>query len=149
METLLEQLVSAVETLVPEFMRDPIDHANSQGHAAFCLIGPDGEVSGRIYGPDKGRGRAVFAIAQRKVTQVWQTGYATGQFETLVYAGKLDEGQFGVMKPDLIGWMGGVAVRQPDGRKIAAAFSGFRGEKDVEILHRAVAAVPGLTVVTH
>ncbi|HEX9782195.1 MAG TPA: hypothetical protein VGA56_05600 [Opitutaceae bacterium] len=111
-------------------------------NAFVCVIDTDG----RIFGEDKARGRWCFGIATRKVTQVWQTGYATGRFEELVYAGKLDERKFGLSRPDLIGWQGGVPLRRPDGAPVAAAFSGMRGEKDVEIIERAEAVV-GLTVV--
>jgi hypothetical protein len=76
---------------------------------------------------------------------VWRTGYYTGRFEELVYAGKLDEGTFGLQRPDLIGWEGGVPLLAADGRLIATAFSGFRGVKDVEILERAAKAI-GLRV---
>ena len=77
----------------------------------------------------------------RKVLQVWRTGHYTGRFEELVYAGKLDESAFGVQRPDFIGWEGGVPLLAPDGRLVAAAFSGFRGVKDIEILERAAVAV--------
>jgi hypothetical protein len=63
-----------------------------------------------------------------------------------VFAGKLDESQFGLSRPDFIGWQGGVALETDDGTLVAAAFSGFRGEKDVEIVERAAAKVPGLRV---
>jgi hypothetical protein len=41
----------------------------------------------------------------------------------------------------LIGWQGGIPLYTPDGALVAAAFSGFRGIKDVEILQRAAALV--------
>ena len=56
------------------------------------------------------------------------------------------DGPFGIMRPDFIGWEGGVAIHGPDGTLFAAAFSGFRGEKDVEIVVRAAAKIPGLRV---
>ncbi len=61
-----------------------------------------------------------------------------------MYAGKLDEGVFGVNRPDFIGWQGGVALEGADGSLLAAAFSGFRGIKDIEIIVRAAASVAGL-----
>ena len=82
----------------------------------------------------------------RKVIQVWSTGYATGRFEELVYGGQLDDSVFGINRPDFIGWPGGVPLLLPDGTLIAAAFSGFRGKKDVEIIERAAATIPGLRV---
>ncbi|MFT3829459.1 MAG: hypothetical protein QM691_07090 [Opitutaceae bacterium] len=144
---LAQQLVDAVAKLVPEYLREPIDREMSaNGNVAFCVILPDGGFVGRIFGDDAGKGRWVFGIASRKVIQVRTTGYATGRFEELVYAKQLDDGPFGIMRPDFIGWEGGVPLLGPDGRLFAAAFSGFRGEKDVEIVVRAAALVPGLRV---
>lgn len=145
--TLTEQLVAEVAKLMPEYLQDPIDaNMSGNGNAAFCVIAPDGNFIGRIFGDDAGKGRWVFGIAARKVNQVRTTGYATGRFEELVYAKKLDDGPFGIMRPDFIGWEGGVALFGPDGKLFSAAFSGFRGEKDVEIVVRAAAKVPGLRV---
>jgi uncharacterized protein GlcG (DUF336 family) len=140
------QLIDEVARLFPLFMEDPIDREHSQGTAAVAVIEPCGRIHGQIFGNDKGRGRVSFGIATRKLIQVWCTGYATGHFEELVYAGKLNEGQFGVNRPDFIGWEGGVPLELNDGSLLAAAFSGFRGIKDIEILVRAAAAVPGLRV---
>lgn len=144
---LARRLLDEVAKLIPEYLQDPVDREMSGGgNAAFCVIAPDGEILGRIFGNDPGKGRWVFGIASRKVSQVRTTGYATGRFEELVYAGKLDDGPFGIMRPDFIGWQGGVPLVGPEGRLFAAAFSGFRGEKDVEIVVRAAAKVPGLRV---
>jgi glc operon protein GlcG len=144
---LAEQLVDEVAKLIPEYLQDPIDREMSgNGNVAVSVIAPDGRFVGRIFGSDRAKGRWVFGIASRKVNQVRTTGYATGRFEELVYAKKLDDGPFGIMRPDFIGWEGGVALYGPDGQMYAAAFSGFRGEKDVEIVVRAAAKVPGLRV---
>lgn len=144
---LAQQLVDEVARLVPEFLLDPVDREwSANGNAAVCVIAPDGQFVGRIFGDDPGKGRWVFGIAARKVNQVRTTGYSTGRFEELVYAGKLDDAPFGIMRPDFIGWEGGVALVGPEGAPYAAAFSGFRGEKDLEIVVRAAAAVPGLQV---
>jgi hypothetical protein len=118
----------------------------SRGNAAVCVIDPAGRVFGRMFGEDQAKRRWCFGIVNRKVIQVWSTGYATGRFEELVYAGKLDEGKFGLSRPDFIGWEGGVALQLADGSLMAAAFSGFRGVKDVEIVERAAANVPGVSV---
>lgn len=144
---LAQQLVDEVARLVPEYLADPIDRDMSgNGNVAVTVIAPDGRFVGRIFGTDMAKGRWVFGIAARKVNQVRTTGYATGRFEELVYAKKLDDGPFGIMRPDFIGWEGGLALHGPDGSLFSAAFSGFRGEKDLEILVRAAAKVPGLRV---
>ncbi len=143
-----EKLVEEIAKLVPEFLLDPIDMNVSLGNAAFCVIDEKGVVRGRIVGSDKNRGRFCFGIANRKVAQVWITGYATGRFEELVYSGQIDDKPYGIIRPDFIGWKGGVPLLLEDGSLIAAAFSGFRGEKDVEIIERAAAKIPGLSVKT-
>jgi glc operon protein GlcG len=139
-------LAEEVGRLLPEFLRDPIDAKMGASGSAVVVIDQCGRIHGRIFGEDKVRGRWCFGIATRKAGQVWQTGYATGRFEELVYAGRLDESTFGLQRPDLIGWLGGVPLRRPDGLPVAAAFSGFRGESDVAIIERAAANI-GLTVV--
>ena len=149
MKTPGERLVDEVERLIPQFLEDPIDREQSKGNAAVLVIEPSGRTHGRIFGTDPDKGRWCFGIASRKVIQVWRTGYATGEFEERVYAGKLQEGAFGVNRPDFIGWQGGVALEDSGGVILAAAFSGFRGVKDVEIIATAAAAVPGLRVRRH
>ncbi len=142
---LAQQLVDEVVKLVPEYLGDPIDRDMSgNGNVAVAVIAPDGRFVGRILGSDMAKGRWVFGIAALKVNQVRATGYATGRFEELVFAKKLDDGPFGIMRKDFIGWEGGLAIYGPDDKLFSAAFSGFRGEKDFEILVRAAAKVPGL-----
>ncbi len=139
-------IVEAVTRLVPSFLEDPTDREMSKGNGAVCVIDPAGRIYGRIFGDDKAKGRWCFGIVNRKVIQVWSTGYATGRFEELVYAGKLDEGKFGVNRPDFIGWQGGVPLLLADGSLMAAAFSGFRGISDIAIIERAASHVPGVSV---
>jgi uncharacterized protein GlcG (DUF336 family) len=142
-----EQHVEEVARLLPEFLQDPIDaQMSAGGNAVFVVIDEKGLVRGRIFGTDKAKTRWSFGIAHRKAIQVWSTGYATGRFEELVYGGQLDESRFGINRPDFIGWPGGVPLLLPDGSLIAAAFSGFRGKKDVEIVERAAASIPVLRV---
>lgn len=141
-----ELLVQEVERLFPEYLRDPIDREMSKGNAVVLVIEPGGRTHGRVFGEDQAKGHWCFGIATRKLTQVWRTGYATGEFEKRVWEGKLDEGKFGINRPDFIGWEGGVPFESAGGEFMAGAFSGFRGIKDVEILSRAIAAVPGWKV---
>jgi glc operon protein GlcG len=145
-ESYSEKLVAEVIRIFPSFMKDPIDWEMSKGNAAVAVIEPDGTIRGHIFGEDRAKGRWCFGIVNRKVIQVWSTGYATGRFEELVYAGKLDEGKFGVNRPDFIGWEGGVPLLTPEGKLIAAAFSGVRGVNDIAIIEQAAALVPGLRV---
>jgi glc operon protein GlcG len=134
-------LIERVIGLYPEYLQDPLDRDRNGGNAAAFALGPDGAIHGHSFGDDPALRQKVYLIGSRKLLQVWRTGHATGTFEELVYAGKLDETAFGLQRPDLIGWQGGIPLYTPDGALIAAAFSGFRGIKDVEILQRAAALV--------
>lgn len=140
-----ERLIAEVIRLYPSYITDPIDVQWNHGNAAVLVLEPDGTLAGHVFGDDKDIGQQCFKVGVRKMLQVWRTGYLTGRFEELVYAGKLNENQFGVQRPDFIGWEGGVPILTPDGGIIAAAFSGFRGIKDIEILERAAQSI-GLTV---
>ena len=144
-DSLAVQLISHVIRLYPSYITDPLDVQWNHGNGAAVVIEPDGSFHGHIFGDNKELGQKCFQVGMRKVLQVWRTGHFTGRFEELVYSGKLDENAFGVQRPDFIGWEGGVPLLAPDGRLMAAAFSGFRGVKDIEILERAAAAV-GLRV---
>jgi uncharacterized protein GlcG (DUF336 family) len=142
-----EQLVQEIIALQPTILTDAVEHNHSGGGNAACLlIDPVGGVHGRIFGDDKTRGRNCLAIATKKALQVWATGVATGRFEELVYSKQLSEGSFGLSRPELIGWLGGVPLTFADGSLLAAAFSGYRGETDVDVIVRAATRVAGLTV---
>lgn len=139
-------LTAEVIRLYPDYARNPEDIRWNKGNAVFLCLGPDGEVRGHVFGDSREIQHKCHQIAERKLLQVWRTGYHTGRFEELVFAGKLDEGTFGLQRPDFIGWEGGVPLRTADGRLVAAAFSGFRGVMDIEIIERAAAAA-GLAIV--
>jgi uncharacterized protein GlcG (DUF336 family) len=87
------------------------------------------------------RQRDTAGTAWKKASQVWLTWIATGEYERKVYNGEVEWWRFGVMKPDLIGWEGGLPVRSSDGSLVSLGFSGFRGETDVAILKEALAAI--------
>jgi hypothetical protein len=140
-ESYPEKLIAEVIRLFPEYLKDPLDGERSGGNAAALALGPDGIVRGHVFGSDRERGQRVYLIASRKLMQVWRTGYPTGRFEELIFAGKLDESKFVIQRPDFIGWLGGVPLLTPEGEAVTAAFSGFRGFKDVEIIERAAQAV--------
>jgi glc operon protein GlcG len=133
-ETLSERIIAQVKRQYPHYITDPLDTQWNRGNAAAVVLEPDGAFHGQIFGDDKDIGQKCYQIAARKVLQVWRTGYHTGRFEELVYAGKLDEGAFGIQRPDFIGWEGGVPILAPDGRLVAAAFSGFRGIRTLKFL---------------
>jgi hypothetical protein len=142
----IESFIAAVEGLLPGFLADPADKAISDGNVALMIIDEGGRIYGRVFGSDRVRQRGSCRIAWQKVTQVWLTNIATGRFEELVYSKQLDPSPFGIMNPDFIGWEGGLPATLADGTRLALAFSGMRGENDCEILRRAAAQVPGISV---
>jgi hypothetical protein len=132
-----------VEKLVSEFRKDKIDFGVNEGNAAVFVMGPDGEVFGRTFGTDRPKCRDTATTAWKKVSQVWLTRIATGEYEKKVYNGDVAWYSFGIMKPDLIGWEGGIPGILSDGTEVALGFSGFRGEKDAELLEKALQMVGG------
>ena len=138
---LISEIISAVEKLVPEYLGNKADRRLNDGNSALCIIDAAGEVHGRMFGRDKIRQRQCFRVAWTKASQVWITGLKTGEFERLVYAGKLDDSQFGIIRPDFIGWEGGQPIAIDGQISISAGFSGFRGKSDLEIVERAVKSV--------
>ena len=140
---LIQAIVEAVEKRIPEYLAIEADRKNNEGNCALCIVDDAGGVHGKMFGADPIRKRNLFRIAWTKASQVWITGYKTGEFEKLVYAGKLDEHQYGLNKPDLIGWDGGQPVGVDAQTKLSVGFSGFRGSSDLEIVQKAVADVTG------
>ena len=132
------KLIAAIESLVPEYLADPADMKNSQGDWAVCIIDENNNVFGKLSGNNKIAARQFYKIAWTKASQVWITGYKTGEFEKLVYSGQIDERQFGIIRPDYLGWEGGQPVELKDGTKLSIGFSGFRGTSDLEIVVRAI-----------
>ena len=139
MEEILK-LIAAVEKLIPEYMADPVDRNITDGSLAICIIDEDNNVVGKLLGKDIIRTRQSYKIAWTKASQVWITGYKTGEYETLVFAGMVDDSKFGISRPDMIGWEGGQPIVLKSGKKLSVGFSGFRGVSDLEIVIRAVKA---------
>ena len=141
-----EKLTTEVIRLYPEYAKNPEDVQWNKGNGVFLVIEPDGAIGGHIFGDNQDIQHKCYEVGVRKLLQVWRTGYHTGYFEQLVFAGKLDEGKFGIQRPTFIGWEGGVPLLTPEGKPMAAAFSGFRGTMDIEIIERAAVAVGLATV---
>ena len=139
-EASIQKLVEELVRLYPDYAGNPDDTRWNKGNCVVLAIGPDGEVGGRLFGTDAAVLQKCFEVGVRKLLQSWRTGFHTGRFEELVYAGKIDEETFGVQRPEFVGWEGGVPLVSPDGRRVAAACSGFRGTSDVEIIERAAVA---------
>ena len=139
-----ERLLAEIALLVPACMEAPADRDNSLGNVTVFIVAESGQIFGRMFGADRPRQRGTCRVAWQKATQVWLTGIATGRYEELVYAKKIDPSKFGINHPDFIGWDGGLPVELADGTKLAVAVSGFTGETDCAIIRRAVAKIPGL-----
>jgi uncharacterized protein GlcG (DUF336 family) len=142
---LVEEIIAAVEKRIPEYLAVEADRKLNEGNCAVCILDEAGNVSGKMFGTDKIRRRHVFRVAWTKASQVWITGYKTGEYEELVFTGKVDEKKFGISRPDFIGWIGGQPVVVDDQTKLSVGFSGFRGTSDLEIVQKAIADVTGCT----
>ena len=141
----IQTIIEAVEKRIPEYHAVEADRKLNDGICALCIVDAAGGVHGKMFGADKIRQRQCFRIAWIKASQVWITGYKTGEYEKLVFTGKVDEKQFGIIRPDFIGWEGGQPIVADAETKLSAGFSGFRGTSDLEIVEKAVADVMGRT----
>ncbi len=140
---LIQTIIAAVEKRIPKYLAIEADQKNNDGNCALCILDEAGGVHGKMFGTDKIRQRQCFRIAWIKASQVWITGYKTGEYETLVFAGKVDEKRYGIIRPDFIGWKGGQPIAVDGQTKLSVGFSGFRGTSDLEIVQKAVADVTG------
>lgn len=134
----IESIIFEIGELVPHYTSNPDDLSISNGNVAVCIIDEEGVVSGKIFGTNRIRSRESFRVAWIKASQVWITGFKTGEYETLVYSRQIDENVYGVSRPDMIGWEGGQPVTLKDGTKLNIGFSGFRGTSDLEIVVKAI-----------
>ncbi len=134
----IEKILSNIAALVPGYLNIPEDKEMSQGSSSVCIIEKDGTVHGKMFGNDKARMRHTFNTAWKKASQVWMTGMKTGEFEKRVYSGELNENDYGVSKPDMIGWEGGQPVTLKNGTVLSIGYSGFRSSSDLEIVLRGV-----------
>lgn len=141
LKDLIAAIIVAVEKRVPNYLTIPEDYAKNEGNSALCIVDAAGGVHGKMFGTDKVRQRHSFRIAWTKASQVWITGIKTGEYEKLVYSGQLDDNQFGIIRPDFIGWEGGQPIAVDGQTQLSAGFSGFRGSSDLEIVQKAVADV--------
>lgn len=138
---LVLHLLAAVEAGLPTALADETDFGINRGNVAVMVVAEDGTTWGRHFGTDKARLRETSITAWKKALQVWITGVATGEYEELVWSGSLDWAAYGIMKPDFIGWEGGIPIRLPNGEKLALGLSGFRGETDAALLRNAAATI--------
>jgi hypothetical protein len=136
-QSLCNSIADEVGRLLVEVLKTPEDFQGNEGNCALCIMNASGDTVMRVFGDKPVKQRQTAFNAHKKALQVWLTGYATGAFETLVYTNKISEKEFGLSRPELIGWLGGVEAKTSGGERLILAFSGVRGEQDVGILHRA------------
>ncbi len=134
----VQSIISAIEELLPQYVKEDEDYNKSQGNVAVCIIDKNGNEWGKIFGSNKIRSRESFRVAWIKASQVWITNMKTGEYEKLVFNNEIDDHTFGISKPDLIGWEGGQPVTLKDGTRLSIGFSGFRGVSDLEIVLKAI-----------
>lgn len=126
-----------ISNQIPNFQNSPADWSISEGNVSVCIIDEAGNIYGKIWGNNKIKGRKYFDIAYRKASQVWITGYNTGEYEKLVFSGEINHKEFGIELPDLMGWDGGQMIQLDNDTKIACGFSGFKGVNDLAIVKKA------------
>jgi glc operon protein GlcG len=141
--TIIQTIIAAVEKRMPDYLAVEADRKLNDGNCALCIVDETGAVHGKMFGADKIRQRQCFRIAWIKASQVWITGYKTGEYEKLVFDGKVDDKRYGIIRPDFIGWEGGQPIVVDAQTKLSVGFSGFRGTSDLEIVQKAVAEVAG------
>ncbi len=137
LQNLIKKALDLMATQIPTFQFSPADWNISQGNVACCIIDEMGNVYGKIWGNEKLKGRKYYDIAYRKASQVWITGYKTGEYEKLVFADKLDYRDFGIELPDLMGWPGGQPIVIDSETIVSCGFSGFKGVNDLAIVKNA------------
>lgn len=142
----MQRLFTALEKRIPEFLKEPDDFAISKGNAVMLVIDGNGDVHGKQLGTDTAKLVELGLVAWKKVVQVRHTRVATGRYEELAYSRRLHWWKYGIPLPDFVGWDGGLPAVLSDGSPLALAFSGFRGEKDVEILRQAAKDVPEISL---
>jgi len=137
LQQLINKMFENISARIPSYKNSEADWNISQGNVAVCIIDDSGNVYGKIWGTDKLRGRRYFDVAYRKASQVWITGYATNEYERLVFTDKINYKDFGIELPDLMGWQGGQPIQLDSGTRISCGFSGFKGVNDLAIVKNA------------
>lgn len=140
-DAFVNKLFDEIETRIPGFRSSEPDWRISEGNVAICIITEAGKLYGKVYGTDKIKQRQFFKVAYQKASQVWITGYKTGEYESIVFGGGMDPEASPIELPDLIGWVGGQPIRLDDETELSVGFSGFRGFNDIAIVCDAVAKI--------
>ena len=137
LQQVINRMLESISAQIPTYKDSAADWNISNGNVSVCIIDDAGNIYGKIWGNDKLRGRRFFDVAYRKASQVWITGYKTGEFERLVFSDKLNYRDFGIELPDLMGWEGGQPIQLDAETRISCGFSGFKGVNDLLIVKKA------------
>ena len=137
LQQVINRMFESISAQIPTYKDSAADWNISDGNVSVCIIDDAGNIYGKIWGNDKLRGRRFYDVAYRKASQVWITGYKTGEFERLVFSDKLNYKDFGIELPDLMGWEGGQPIQLDADTRISCGFSGFRGINDLAIVKNA------------
>jgi uncharacterized protein GlcG (DUF336 family) len=137
LQQIINKMFESISAQIPSYKTSEADWNISGGNVAVCIIDDAGNIYGKIWGNDKVRGRGFYDVAYRKASQVWITGYKTGEYERLVFTDKLDYTDFGIELPDLMGWEGGQPIQLDNETRISCGFSGFKGVNDLGIVKKA------------
>jgi uncharacterized protein GlcG (DUF336 family) len=137
LQQIINKMFESISAQIPGYKSSEADWNISAGNVAVCIIDDAGNIYGKIWGDDKVRGRKFYDVAYRKASQVWITGYKTGEYERLVFTDQLNYKDFGIELPDLMGWQGGQPIQLDAETRISCGFSGFKGINDLGIVKRA------------
>jgi glc operon protein GlcG len=137
----VKRIIEEAEKLIPFYMQNEADKRIANGNVAICIIDRGGVIYGRMFGTNKVRARQSYTVAWTKASQVHITGFKTGEYEKLAFNNEINEEEYGIERPDYIGWEGGQPLTLKDGTKLSVGFSGFRGVVDLEIVVKALAEV--------
>jgi len=141
LETIINSIFEVLESKITDYKSSPDDWKISDGNVAVCIITEEGKVYGKLFGTDRLKQRKFFRIAWLKASQVWITGYKTGEYEKIVFGGEMNPEDSLIELPDLIGWVGGQPIQLDKETRISVGFSGFRGFNDIDIVKQAVEQV--------
>ena len=144
LQQIINKMFENMAAQIPAYKASEADWNISAGNVAVCIIDDAGNIYGKIWGNDKLRGRKVYDVAYRKASQVWITGYSTGEYEKLVFTDKIDYHDYGIELPDLMGWQGGQPIQLDAETIISCGFSGFKGVNDLAIVKKAAEETLGL-----
>jgi uncharacterized protein GlcG (DUF336 family) len=139
----INEMFENITAQIPSYKNSSPDWSISEGNVSVCIIDDNGNIYGKIWGSDKLRGRKFYDIAYRKASQVWITGYKTGEYERLVFTDKVNYRDFGIALPDLMGWEGGQPIQLDADTRISCGFSGFKGVTDLAIVKKAAEEAMG------